>query len=179
MGIEWGMPPPAGSLVVRLCLVLRYRSAARSGTRLRNRCRLSGRTLVRDHDGRTRHVERDARTRAAAETALKLAIRDRVDVGTTGELTPDTVRRPRRELFAGLRGKAPTTLEAYRTRLDCQVSPGLGALRIRELTVGRVDRFLQAVATEHGPAVAKMCRSVLNGMKPGGAPRRARAEPGP
>lgn len=120
---------------------------------------------MRDHDGRTRHVERNARTRAGAETTLKLAIRDRVHVGATGDLTPDTAVAVLAESwFAGLKGKAPTTLEAYRTRLDRQVLPGLGALRLRELTVGRADRFLQAVGVKHGPAVAKMCRSVLNGM---------------
>lgn len=131
----------------------------------RNEAGWRARTLVRDHDGRTRHVERNARTKGAAEMALRLAVRDRVHSGATGDLTPETSVAVLAELwFASLKGKAPTTLQAYRTRLDRQVHPGLGALRIRELTVGRVDRFLQAVGTRHGPAGAKMCRSVLNGM---------------
>jgi integrase len=42
--------------------------------------------------------------------------------------------------------------------------PGHGGLRVHELTVGTVHRFLRSVGTHHGPATAKMCRSVLSGM---------------
>lgn len=166
VGVEWGLTPRSRAVwrlpVSRPPLPLGCHGAVRV---YRTDAGWRARTLVRDHDGRTRHVERNARTRAAAEMALKLAIRDRVHVGATGDLTPDTPTAVLAERwFTGLNGKAPTTLEAYRTRLDRQVLPGLGALRIRELTVGRVDRFLQAVGAKHGPAVAKMCRSVLNGM---------------
>ena len=49
------------------------------------------RALVRDYDGRTRHVERHGATKAAAERALKLALRDRRGApgreGVTGEST--------------------------------------------------------------------------------------------
>jgi integrase len=55
-------------------------------------------------------------------------------------------------------------MEAYRNRLDAQVVPSLGDLRVRELTVGTTDRFLRAVADRNGVAVARVCRSVLSGM---------------
>jgi len=57
---------------------------------------------------------------------------------------------------------APTTRQAYRARLDAEVLPSLGGLRVRELTVGTVDRHLRATAAVHGVAVTKMTRSVLS-----------------
>jgi hypothetical protein len=39
----------------------------------------------------------------------------------------------------------------------------LGGLRVHELTVITVHRFLRAVAEHHGPATAKVCRSMLSG----------------
>lgn len=42
--------------------------------------------------------------------------------------------------------------------------PGLGALRVRELTVGAVDRLLTIIAKKHGPAAAKQARAVLSSM---------------
>ncbi len=60
--------------------------------------------------------------------------------------------------------RSPGTLRLYRDRLDRQVIPSLGNLRIRELTVGTVDRHVRAVTASNGPAVAKAVRSVLSGM---------------
>jgi site-specific recombinase XerC len=61
-------------------------------------------------------------------------------------------------------GKAPTTTFAYEYAAERHIAPGLGGLRVHELTVGTVHRFLRSVAEHHGPGTAKMCRSVLSGM---------------
>lgn len=42
-------------------------------------------------------------------------------------------------------------MQAYRYRLDHQVLPALGALRLSELSVGLLDRHLHSVADRHGP----------------------------
>jgi integrase len=55
-------------------------------------------------------------------------------------------------------------MQAYRDRLDRQILPGLGQLRVRELTVGVLDRHLRLIVDKHGAATAKMCRSVLFGL---------------
>ena len=60
--------------------------------------------------------------------------------------------------------RSPGTLRLHRDRLDRQIIPSLGSLRIRELTVGTVDRHLRSVTDSNGPAVAKAVRSVLSGM---------------
>ena len=48
------------------------------------------RTLVRDFDGVTRHIERRGRTRNAAEQALKKALRDRTHSGAKDKITAFT-----------------------------------------------------------------------------------------
>jgi Phage integrase central domain len=65
--------------------------------------------------------------------------------------------------FAEISGqdRSPGTLRAYRDRLDRQVIPALGSLRVRELSTGMVDRHLRAVRDRHGAAMAKLCRTVF------------------
>ncbi|RZU33394.1 site-specific recombinase XerC [Blastococcus saxobsidens] len=136
------------------------------------------RCLYRDYDGKVRSVEKAGRTKAGAEAALKLALRDRGRVVGSGDITSDTRVRAVAELwFAGLRDKSPTTLESYRRILDRHIvgagpKPAgakappvlLADLRLRELTIGIVDRFLLKLAEQHGAATAKLARSVLSGI---------------
>lgn len=84
---------------------------------------------------------------------------------SAGTITPDTPVNVLAEAwYASLKNLSPTTLQAYRNRLDQQVLPGLGNLRVRELSVGTIDRHLRLIADKHGPAVAKMTKSVLSGL---------------
>ena len=125
------------------------------------------RTLFRDYDGKTRHVERSGRSRAGAERSLAEAIRDRVRVGGADEITGDTRVAALATAWLGFiaeQHKSPTTAFAYRYATERHIVPGLGKLHVRELTIGTVHRFLRTVADHHGYATAKMCRSVLNGM---------------
>ncbi|WP_448612319.1 site-specific integrase [Geodermatophilus sp. URMC 60] len=119
----------------------------------------------RDYDGKCRQVERHAKTKAAAQAALRLALRDRARLNVDGDITPDTrVDVLAEAWFSGLENLSPTTLQAYRKRLDQQILPGLGNLRVRELSVGTVERHLRLVSDKHGPAMGKMTKSVLSGI---------------
>src|SRR3954447_4146037 len=123
------------------------------------------RVLVRDYDGHVRAVERNAASKVAAERALELALRDRAPGKTGGEITADSrVLLLAEAWYANLGDLSPITLQAYRDRLDRQLLPRLGQLRIRELSVGILDRHLRDIADKHGIATARMCRSVLSGM---------------
>ena len=123
------------------------------------------RALYRDFDGRTREIERTASGKGTATRALKEAVRDRVHLDGNAEITPDTrVKALAESWVASLDQQSPTTRASYRNRVLAQIIPGLGERRVRELSVGTVDRFLQSVAKENGAAVAKMTRSVLSGM---------------
>ncbi len=119
----------------------------------------------RDYDGKCRQVERHGKTKAAAQAALRLALRDRARFDVGGDITPDTrVNVVAEAWFAGLKNLSPTTMQAYRNRLDQQVLPGLGNLRVRELSVGMIERHLRLITGKHGPAMAKMTKSVLSGI---------------
>lgn len=122
------------------------------------------RTTYRDHDGVTREVQRHGRTKATAERALAIALRDRCPL--RGELiTPETrLRTVAEKWYAELEDKSPSTMQAYRHRLDRQILPALGQVKVRELSVGLVDRHLAAVKEQHGAALAKMTKSVLSGV---------------
>jgi integrase len=125
------------------------------------------RTLYRDFDGVTRRVERHGPTRGSAERTLREALRDRVHVASYQELGPDSRVSVLAEAWYATfaeQDKSPSTLQTYRDRLDRQIIPGLGELRVRELTVGTIDRFLRAVVDARGAGTAKLCRSVLSGM---------------
>ncbi|MGZ4620495.1 MAG: site-specific integrase [Blastococcus sp.] len=110
-------------------------------------------------------MERRGKTKTAAETALKLALRDRAQISARGHITAASwVSDLAEAWYDGLSELSPVTMEAYRRRLDAQILPGLGQLRVRELTVGVLDRHVRLIVTNHGVATARMCRSVLSGM---------------
>jgi integrase len=124
----------------------------------RSRCK------VRDYDGVIREVQRVGRSKAAAEKALSEALRDRARIDAAAEITPDTRLAAVAEVWFidfSRQDRSPTTLAAYRDRLDKHVLPALGNVRIRELTVGLVDRHLRAVEAKHGAAMAKQTKTVL------------------
>jgi integrase-like protein len=105
----------------------------------------TARCLYRDIDGRSRLVERARATRGGADRALKEALRDRSRVQPDGDVTPETrVRVVAEQWFADFarRSTSAGTLRLYRGRLDLHVLPALGNLRIQELTVGRIHRYL-------------------------------------
>jgi integrase len=125
----------------------------------------------RDFDGVTRRVERTGRTKSAARSRLKEACRDRGRVDAYADITPDTKVQAVAELwyreieFAVEAGdRSPGTAQTYRDRLDKQVIPAVGALRLREVTVSRVDALLKIVREKHGVGVAKLTRTVLSGV---------------
>ncbi|WP_354234221.1 tyrosine-type recombinase/integrase [Arthrobacter sp. UYEF3] len=52
----------------------------------------------------------------------------------------------------------------YRDIMDNFVRPGTGGIRILEATVSTLDRFLNAMRTNHGNATVKLCETVLSGV---------------
>jgi len=70
-------------------------------------------------------------------------------------------------MFAALvqRGaRSPSTLDEYRDQVARVIVPGVGSLRLGELTTQRLARFVQAVLAERGSATAKQTRSALSGI---------------
>ena len=119
------------------------------------------RTKYRDADGMTRPMERTGNTEAAAVRNLKTALRHR-SAPTGASITADNRFRDVAEKWyatvqaaADQARRSPWTVEQYRGHLDRTVLPALGALRLRELTVARLDAFLTAVRQNTGTATAK------------------------
>ncbi len=125
----------------------------------------------RDYDGVTRQVERTGRSETQARNLLKEACRDRGRVDAAAEISPNTlVKALAEEWFSEVQyaidagDRSPGTGRLYRDRLDNQILPAIGALRLREVTVSRVDLLLKRVRDTRGVAIAKATRSVLSGM---------------
>ena len=129
-----------------------------AGSVWRSRC------YVRDYDGVVRECERTGRSRAAAERALGKALRDRARIDAGAEITGDTKLSVVAEAWwtdFQRKDRSPNTVQAYRDRIDKQIVPALGNVRVREASVGLVDRHLRAVESKHGAASAKQTKTVL------------------
>ena len=113
-------------------------------------------TSYRDYDGVTRSVQRHGKTKAAAERELTTALRDRAHYDAGQSITPNTKLSVVAELYwTEIRDstRSPSTMEAYRGRIDHQVFPALGEVRLREVSVGLVDRHLSVMSREVVPQV--------------------------
>lgn len=133
--------------------------------------RFRARAKFRDHDGVVREVERTGSSATAAENLLKVAVRDRGRTGHDGDITGDSTVRALGELWLAeiersvtMGKRSPTTAQQYRYRFERHIRDGLGSLRIRELSVSRLDRLVVQVHDRYGTAAAKTTRTVLSGM---------------
>ena len=133
--------------------------------------RYRARTQFRDLDGMIRDVERTGPSQAAAENLLRVALRDRDRAVRDGDITGESTVRALGELWlaeidrlVGKGKRSPTTAQAYRYRYDRHIRDGIGALRVRELSVARLDRLVMQVHDRYGVAAAKTTRTVLSGM---------------
>lgn len=128
-------------------------------------------TRYRDYDGRTRHVERFGATEKKAVAALRKALKERARAAVAGDLNSGnrfsdaaTLWLERIERAAKADQRSLGTVETYRRQLTNHVLPGLGELRLREITTGRLDRFLNTIKDDIGAPTAKTCRSAVSGV---------------
>lgn len=123
-------------------------------------------TRYRDADGVTRKVQRSGRTLADAQQNLEKALKARnVIADENAELTRDsTINDLIDEWFAEARAAgryAQGTLRTYSTRTDSTISPGIGGVRLSEVNVPKLDRFIKTTIKHHGAGTARTVRSVL------------------
>ena len=119
----------------------------------------------RDYDGVTRSVERCRASKAAAERALKEALRDRgrAGAGLDGETRLSVVVEAWWETYAAGDGSLGSKV-TYRHVIDHQVLPSAGCLRCREFTVAAAERILRRIEREHGRAVGTSARTVSSNV---------------
>ena len=123
----------------------------------------------RDTDGVTRRVKASAPKAEAARLKLQERLANRA-VGGSGELGPDsTVQQLADAWLAQLTVKtdkggqvSQSTKDDYTRHLRNHVLPALGNVRLREVTVGRVEAFINSKADK--PSIARNCRIILQLM---------------
>ncbi|WP_344422186.1 site-specific integrase [Pseudonocardia ailaonensis] len=59
--------------------------------------------------------------------------------------------------------RSPNTAQLYRLNMNVHVLPAVGELRLREITVPRLDRVIQTLQLHKGSATAKIARTVISG----------------
>lgn len=124
------------------------------------------RARFRDYDGRTRDVEATGATGPAATRALQAKLRDRI-APNDHEITRETRISRLVELWieeiTSEERIAPQTIQRYQTSTRTAILPALGDLRIRETSVGRLDRLLRDIARDR-PSAAKGVKVALGQM---------------
>lgn len=125
----------------------------------------------RDFTGVRRRSKASGRSRAEARRRVLQAVDEALATGRDGEFSSrsslEEGARAWLTYFEGLvvRGtRSPTTLDLYRDTVERHVVPGVGALRLGEVTTSRLDRFLQKLLRDKGYATAKVTRTVLSGI---------------
>ncbi len=124
------------------------------------------RARFRDYDGKTRDVEAIGTTGPAAIRALKEKLRDRVapnDDEITRETHLSTLAHLWIEEITAEERLTPQTINRYEGSVRTAVVPALGDLRIREASVGRLDKFLREIAKDR-PFAAKGAKVALGQM---------------
>jgi integrase len=128
--------------------------------------RFCARARFRDYDGKTRDIEATDTSGPAAVRALKVKLRDRTtpnDDEITRETRISTLSERWIDEVTAEERLAPQTIQRYQTSLRTAILPALGNLRIREASVGRLDKFLRGIAKDH-PSAAKGAKVVLGQM---------------
>lgn len=126
------------------------------------------RCRFRDQDGVTRPMRKHGSSKTAARNALNEAISARQRAGRqrAGELTPGSTFADAAVLFLArvAKRRADSTHALYEFHLTNTILPAVGALRLRECTVGRVDAFLAALEPRYAANTRRKIRSITSGV---------------
>lgn len=124
------------------------------------------RTRYRDDDGQLRRVSAVGGTRAEAQRNLKAVLANRVSMASFTEVTPDSSFSRLVDLWLedlDLTNKlAPSTRALYERNMRQLVLPAFEHYVLREITTGRVDRFLKRLAASKSYSTAKQAKTVLS-----------------
>jgi integrase len=126
----------------------------------------TARARFRDPDGIVRLVERTRPTKGSARAALAGALAERVTRSRDSELGGSSTVTQLLEAWWTFKlvdapGLSTSTRIVYIDILDRILKPQVGSLRIREVTTGRIDRWLVQERAAH-PAQADLARSLLS-----------------
>lgn len=118
----------------------------------------------RDSDGKTRVMQRSGKTPAEAERNLIAAMKERIT--PVAEIARTSRVRQLADLWweeYAAKNRTQGTIDRYQKVLDLHVLPALGDLRLEEVSVSRLDRFVKTLART-SKANAKIAHVLLLGM---------------
>lgn len=123
----------------------------------------------RNNEGRRRRVEATAATRTAARRKVLAVLSQRLASAYTyssrttfRDLAEEWIEHL--DELASIGRRSPSTIGLYRHGLERQVLPGIGDLRLSDLTAARLDHFLHQKRREKGYSTAKLCRAITSGV---------------
>lgn len=135
-------------------------------------------TRFRDKDGVTRKVRANGATEAKAKAALREKILDRKRQGTADELTVESplsalvekwleTLEPKRRSVTDTRvgSLADGTVDTYIDVARKVLIPGIGAVRLREMSTQRADRYLSEVTARKPHVRTVMMQSCALGVR--------------
>ncbi|MFC5061973.1 tyrosine-type recombinase/integrase [Actinomycetospora atypica] len=127
------------------------------------------RCRFRDHDGVTRQLKAHGPTKTAATTALHATIHDRRrghGTSRANELTPTSTFADAAVVYLAKieRKREDSTHALYVFHLESTILPAMGALRLRECTVARLDAFLEVLEPRYAPNTRRKLRSIVSGV---------------
>ena len=106
-------------------------------------------TRFRDEDGQTRQIVATGGSRNAAKTELKQRLAERQRIGDASDsidapIRPSLISPPRGWTTSSVtRRRSDGTKEVYGRALRSLITPAFRHNTVREITVGRVERFLK------------------------------------
>lgn len=118
----------------------------------------------RDSDGITRLMQRSGRTGADAERNLVKALKKRL-APASEILTPDSLVSDLATAWLDTKTRlAEGSIRIYMNAIEKHIAPGLGSVRLIEVTVPRLDRFITSLTKSSGAGSATTAHVVLRGM---------------
>lgn len=115
----------------------------------------------RDADGVTRRVKASANKAEAARLKLQDKLQGR-SVAGTGDITADSTVQQLATVWQAQLEIGQSTKDLYARHTRNHVLPALGQVRLREVTVGRAEAFINSKRDK--VAVARNCRTILKLM---------------
>ena len=113
-----------------------------------------------DAKGRRHRVKRRGRTKAEVKDKLKEAVAD-LEAGVTTDAKYTVEDAVNDFLAKGLKGRAKSTIDNYRSIAAHNVIPQLGSIKLKELTADHLDDWLDERAEELSARTLRLIHSIV------------------
>jgi integrase len=113
-----------------------------------------------DGKGKRLRVKRKAKTKAQVKDKLKEAVAD-LEAGVTTDVRYTVEDAVNDYLAKGLKGRAKTTVDNYRSLAGHHVIPHLGDIKLKELTADHLDDWLDERAEELSQRTLRLIHQIL------------------